>query len=170
MAPRSAFTIVESLISVVLVGGVVVAALNTVGASATGRKASGDRITAILMAQDLMAEILTKPYEDPDGSPVFGVEPGELTINRAAFDDVDDYSGWSSTPKYRDGTDWPDRTTWLRVVKVGFVAVSDMATEIFTDSGVKRITVVVENDGKTLATLTAIRARATDVASANLLP
>ena len=46
-------------------------------------------------AQALLEEILTRPYADPDGASNPGPEAGETT--RSAFDNVDDYHGYSES-------------------------------------------------------------------------
>lgn len=58
----------------------------------------------LILAQDLMEEILSKNFEETSGS--FGRETGESTANRANYDDVDDYDGWGpgNSPEYIDGT------------------------------------------------------------------
>ena len=52
--------------------------------------------TASLYAQELMEEIRSKSFSDPDQTPVFGLEQGET--ERSDFDDVDDYNGFLDNP------------------------------------------------------------------------
>jgi len=60
---------------------------------------------ALLLAKQMMEEIQSKAYEDPNQTPVlFGLEPGE-NAPRINFDDIDDYAGWDENPpQYPDGT------------------------------------------------------------------
>ena len=158
---RNAFTLVEAIVSVLIVGTLLITALNAVGASRVGQTRLGDRRAAALLAQQLMTEVLAGAYEDPDGTPVFGPEADETA--RALYDDLDDFHGWSaSPPQYRDGTVIPNRTDWQRSVTVDYVDPNDLLAPVGSDQGVKRINVTVVRNSITLASLVAIRTRARD--------
>ncbi len=160
-ARRRGFTLVETVVSTLLVGVVVVAALNTVSASMVGRQKMGDRGHAQLLAQDLMVEILQQAYEEPDDTPIFGRESSENGGSREEYDDVDDYHGWSSSPpEYKDGTEIPNLDGWSRSVSVARVDPHDLPGNVGSDTGVKRIVVTVTRHDATLATLVAVRAGA----------
>ena len=89
-----------------------------------------------------MAEIMQLPYEDPDGIPLFGSEEILTLGNRSAFDDVDDYHGWSEAPPTaKDGALLAGDEGWERSVSVGYVNPDDLNSTSLTDTGVKRITV-----------------------------
>lgn len=155
---RNAFTIVEAVISTVIVAVMFVAALSTVSAS----KVTQHRVALVnrgrLLAESLLSEVLQQSYEDPDGAAVFGVESGEPTTVRADFDDVDDFDGWSSSPPAgRDGTPLTDSTGWKRTVKVEWVNSSDPGQVSATETGVKRVTVTAEYSGVPQASLVALR-------------
>lgn len=155
--PR-ALSMIEAVISIAIVGVMMVAALNTVGASKLGQQKTGDRGKGALLAQQLMSEILRQSYEEPDGTPSFGREGGEGGGDRAGRDDVDDYYNWSSSPpEYKDGTVIPDLNGWQRSVKVDWVSPDDLNTPIGVDESVKRIIVTVSRDGVPVASLTAVR-------------
>jgi hypothetical protein len=147
--------------SIVLVGGLLVAALNTVGASARGSLSLADHTRAHLAAQQLMAEILVKDYEDPDEPPVFGREATENSPNRSGFDDVDDYREWtSSAPVTPGGSAIAGLYDWTRSSTVDWVEPADLTTVSSTDTGVKRITVTLTKANeptRILAKLVAIR-------------
>ena len=58
---------------------------------------------ALFLAKQMMEEIQSKAFEDPDGTPLFGPEGGE-SAPRENFDDVDDYDGWDQNPpQYPNG-------------------------------------------------------------------
>lgn len=90
----------------------------------------------LILAQDLMEEILSKNFEETAGS--FGRETGESTANRANYDDVDDYDGWApgNAPEYIDGTlmdgsgSSPNYTYLTRSVVVQNVANADFDTVV----------------------------------------
>ena len=51
------------------------------------------RSSAMLLGRDMLEEITSRAYAEPVSAPAFGPEFGE--INRALYDDVDDYNGLS---------------------------------------------------------------------------
>jgi type II secretory pathway pseudopilin PulG len=151
--PRRALTLVEVVVSTMIVGLMTVAALNGLGAATRSSEWAGNRGVAQGLADDLMAEILTKAYSDPNGSAVFGLETGEAAP-RSNFDDVDDFDGWNQKPpQAADGTTLSDRADWRQRVTVERVRLSNLTqtTSGSTDEGVKRIHVTIEYDDTVLA-------------------
>lgn len=158
---RRGFSLAETMVSILIVSVLIGAALNTVGAATVSRKSLGDRGKGELLAHDLMTEILQQNYEEPDETPTFGQESSESGGSREFFDDVDDYEGWDARPpENKDGTLIPDLDGWRRRVKVDWVDPDDLTTVEFSDTGVKRIVVVVKFKDKPLASVLAIRTRA----------
>jgi prepilin-type N-terminal cleavage/methylation domain-containing protein len=113
---------------------------------------------ALLLAKQIMEEIQSKAYEDPNQTPVsFGLEPGE-NAPRINFDDIDDYNDWDKNPpQYPDGTilngenETPDYQGFRRQVKVENVDdgnYGNVRADGTTNS--KRVTVTVSsiNDPK----------------------
>ena len=62
-----AFTLIEAIGSVLIVAVMFVAVMSTVGAARMSQYKMSGRSRGTALAQDLMAEILQAPYEDPDG-------------------------------------------------------------------------------------------------------
>jgi len=155
-------SLIETMVSVLLVSILFAAALNTLGASARTQGSHARRETALLLAQDLMSEILQQAYEDPDQtSNPGGIETGEGSANRMDFDDVDDYYGWSaSPPEYRNGIAIPWATGYTRTVNGEWRDRADLAQASGAETGVKAIWVTVYYNGKTLVTLSAARSAA----------
>lgn len=161
------FSLVEATIAVALVGFMLVAALTTVGSSATARLIHADRANARLLASDLMAEILATAYEDPEYGPgSFGLGGDEVGDgSRALWEDVDDYHGWSATPpQQKDGTELPGLIGWTRSVTVAWVNASNLSMDSVTDTRLKRVEVEVKHGDAVLATLKAVRAASWDEA------
>ena len=157
---RRAVTLVEAVVSTAIVGVMLVAALNTVGASQVTQNKMGQRSRALLLAQDLMAEILQQAYEDPDlVSGSFGLTVAEMSDGtRSLWNDVDDYNGWSaSPPQQKDGTELSDFTGWRRSASVDWVDPTNVGTELGSDTGIKRITVTVTFNDLPLAQLWALK-------------
>jgi type II secretory pathway pseudopilin PulG len=154
----SAFTLVEAVISMVIVGVMFVAALNTVGASRLAQHKSALVSRGRLLAESLMAEILEQDYKYPGPAPVFGREAGESSGTRAAFDDVDDYQDWTETPlAARDGSLLANSTGWKRTVSVEWIDPLDPAQVRSVETNAKRITVTVTYNDVPQATLVAIK-------------
>ncbi|MEE9211831.1 MAG: hypothetical protein V3U29_04175 [Phycisphaeraceae bacterium] len=149
------------MISVLLVGVLFVAAMNLVGASKFSQYKTADRQRGNLLAQALMAEILSQAYEEPVDTVNFGRESSESGGDRADWDDVDDYDGWSSSPpEYKDGTPMAVTPGWDRSVSVQWVTPSDLTQVLANPTGVKRITVTVAHNTVPVAKLVAVRTAA----------
>ena len=159
-SPRRGLTLVEMVISMVLVSIAMVAALKAVGVSKLAQFKVGVSRQGHLLAQDLMTEILRQDYADPDlGLDSFGLGATKAaTGDRSLFDDVDDYDGWSATPpQYKDGTDFVGLDDWERSVVVAWVDPSDPSQIVGGNAGAKRITVSVEHNGVPAAELVALK-------------
>ena len=152
------FTLVEAVMSILIVGLMLVAALNTVGASKVTQARNAEQAIGPMLAHDLMSEILSQAYEEPIDSVGFGLESGETSWSRDAYDDVDDYNGWvTSPPEDKSNVDIPDLTGWSREVSVAWASSVDPMTTSGTATGIKRITVTVKHQGRTVTTLYALR-------------
>lgn len=159
--PRRSFTLVEAVISIVLVGVMLVAAINTLGATAVSKRSIEQQMLGNSLAQDLMAEILNEAYEEPDDAPNFGRETGEGVGSRANWDDVDDYAGWSkSPPKAKDDTPLSGFDAWTRSVEVVWVKPADLTQVASAKTGIKRISVTVSRNDGPATELVAIRTHA----------
>ncbi|RIK79176.1 MAG: hypothetical protein DCC67_10760 [Planctomycetota bacterium] len=155
---RSGLSLVETVVSAMLVAVVLLGSMDLLGAVTRDRTATSDKIRGDLMAHGLMAEILSSRYVDEGALPLFGPELGEATGNRSSFDDVDDYNGWSaSPPQDRNGAEMPNGSGWRHAATVEFVLADSPATVSLLDTGVKRITVVVQRNGRTMAKLVSLR-------------
>lgn len=150
---RRGITLMEVTVSTILVGLVVVGALRCLAGSSGLAAANTQQTMAMLLAEDLMEEILQHDYSDPDGSSAFGPDGGESSTSRAAWDDVDDYHNWTASPAVdADGVSLTD-DTWKRTVQVEHVAADDLSDvrTVTDDTGVKKITVtVLKNDASVL--------------------
>lgn len=156
---RRGFTLAESLVSIIIVSGAMVAALNAAGGAVVARQATSHTRVAQVLAESLMNEILDQDYEDLGGSPLFGLESGESGPDRTLFDDVDDYANYvESSLIEKDGTPKADAAGWSRCVTVKYVQPSDPDSTSVLDRGLKRVTVVVKRGEKEYARLDALKA------------
>ncbi|MBN2316803.1 MAG: type II secretion system protein [Sedimentisphaerales bacterium] len=158
---QTGFTLIETVVSMLIVGTMLVAAMSTVGASRyTQFKTSCDN-RGRLLAELLMAEILRQEYQEPDGTATFGRETGETGATRESFDDVDDYHSWSSSPPTnKDGMAISSLDGWQRSVTVVWVDPLNVAQAQSTETNAKRITVTATHDNIPVATLVAIKTTA----------
>ncbi len=157
---RGGLSLLEVTFATMIVGGLMVAALQTVGAATRSARTNANQAIGQLLAQDLLAEILDSRYIEPVELPiVFGPESTETSGTRTGFDDVDDYDGWvASPPQSKDGTPLSERTSWRREVVVRYVKRNDLSTPTAADDGLKEITVSVSFDNRLMAQRIAIRA------------
>ena len=152
------FTLVESVISIAIAGGLLVVALNAAGSAKFAQYKMGQRQRGLLLAQDLMAEIMTQAYAEPVDTPVFGPEYNEGSLTRVVYDDVDDYHRWESAPpKRKDGSTMTGLTGWKREVIVQYVRKQDYNQTSTPDKEVKRIEITVRHNGLPVARLWSVR-------------
>ena len=154
-----AFTLVETVMSILIIGVVVVAALNTVGASKMAQFRHTSNSRGMLLAQDLMTEILQHPYWDPVAEGGMGVEGAEAdTGNRSLFNDVDDYHGWAaSPPQHRDGSAITWAGGYRRQVYVIWLEPDKLTDASGSESGIKAIQVTVTYKNQVIINLMAAK-------------
>jgi PKD repeat protein len=155
---RRATTLVECVVSTLIVGVLLVAALNSAGSSMRMTQGVDDRGRAQRLAGDLMNEILLQAYVEPDGAVSLGLDAGENTGNRSLFDDVDDYTSWSASPPTdRSGSALAGLTGWTHSATVGWADATTLASTVSTNTGLKKITVTISKSGTTMASIVGYR-------------
>jgi MSHA pilin protein MshD len=155
---RTGFTLMEAVLSTVIVAVMLVTALNTVGASRLTQHKAVLVSRGRMFAESLLTEILEQGYQNPTGQDVFGLEPGKAGTTRAAYNDVDDYDGLSESPPVaKDGSGLPNSANWSRTVAVVWVDPLDPTQVKSAESGAKRITVVAAFRNVPQATVVAVR-------------
>ncbi|MCX8011920.1 MAG: type II secretion system GspH family protein [Desulfobacterota bacterium] len=100
---RQGFTLIEIMVALLTLVIVIMGFWMVMPTEKSVVDKTKDKRVALLLAKQMMEEVQTKAYEDPDLSPnSFGREEEPP---RTHFDDIDDYNGWSETPpQYPDGT------------------------------------------------------------------
>jgi len=161
---RRGNTLIEVVVSTVLVGVVLVAALETVGSSARSQRKSASVAEAWALAERYAAEIMAKPYEDPQGNAVFGTEPNDgAVLKRDDLDDIDDYHNWAeSPPKSSGGVTLAGYAGWtVRVTVTRCASTPSGSTigEVVADQGIKRVQVRVTDATGWVAELEMLRSR-----------
>jgi prepilin-type N-terminal cleavage/methylation domain-containing protein len=153
------FTLIEAVVSIAVLGVMLAAVMNTVGASSGTRLMAQRQLQAAGLADELLAEILPLPYADPDTGVGLLLEIGEdLSGDRSDFDDVDDYHNWSAAPpQTRDGRTIPGADAFRRTVEVHWGQLADLDQPAGSESGIKRITVIVSLGGKVIGKAVGLR-------------
>lgn len=153
---------IESIMAILIISVMYVAALNTVGASRVSEALIANQRKGHQLAQQLLSEIVMLPYVDPVfDSGALGPSSAEAaTGDRSLFNDVDDYHLWTEgPPQNKNGSVMSDLSEWKRAVVVAWVDPSNIEQTRSGETNLKRITVTVSLRGKTVATLQAIRAK-----------
>ncbi|MEM9346545.1 MAG: hypothetical protein AAGB26_08000 [Planctomycetota bacterium] len=149
-------TLVETVLSLAILGGAFVAALNTIASARGAQALMTQRQLGLILAEDLMAEVLS--YDAYQEGLRFGPEVSEATGNRSGFDAVDDFNGWTASPPVdADGLAIAGADGYTRTVEISYVQLDDVGVASFTDQGILRITVTVQFGQKTVSSLTAYR-------------
>jgi MSHA pilin protein MshD len=144
-ARRRGATLVEVVMAIFVMGVILVGALSLAGAAIRSRRVAADQNTGAYLADELMAEIMSLPYADPeDGGANRGLDSGEGNATRADFDDVDDYENWTENEiQEKDGTLQDDFDGWSRSVRVAWAERLNGGEWWLYDTGLKRIVVTV---------------------------
>jgi len=153
---RRGLSLIETVLSLLILGGAFVALLNTVGSARSAQAIAAERQLAFVLAEDMMSEVLGQDTYMEEAT--IGRELGELFGTRANFDDVDDYHNWSATPPVdRDGVAIPGAEGYTREVTVGYRRLANTNADALVDQGVLQVQVVVKRGDKTIATLNGLR-------------
>lgn len=92
---KKSITLIE-LIVVIVVLGVGISSLMGMFVEANFNTLDTQALVdSTFYAEELMEQIRSKQFEDPDQTPVFGPESGESTADD--YDDIDDYESYSDT-------------------------------------------------------------------------
>lgn len=87
------FTLIEALLAAAILAMAVTGILMPFTAGAQNEQTDASRTLALSLAQEMMEEILARPFCDPDGDTSPGPDANETS--RASFDCIDDYDGFN---------------------------------------------------------------------------
>lgn len=152
-------TILEIVVATLITGVMLVVSLDSVGAVFASNLANARHLAGPGLAQELMAEIMAMPYDDPDGqSPALGTEDTESAVNRNDFDDVDDYDNLNSLGiRSKSGALRTGYTAWQQQADVQWVDIDTGLASNLGDTGLKRITVTITSPEGEVTQLVAYR-------------
>lgn len=162
---RAGSTLVEVVVSTLLVGVVLAAAFDTLGGATRTYRAAASRADGGAIADALLAEIAAQAYREPNSTSNTlgpGATGESQSPDRLTLDDVDDYTGLvESPPVDRSGLPVPGYGGWERRTTVQYVnRARDSSGELATRStteGLKRIEVTVTDPEGRQTTVYALR-------------
>ncbi|MFO1001551.1 MAG: hypothetical protein U0936_14515 [Planctomycetaceae bacterium] len=164
---RSAFTIAETALATLIVGLLVVGSLKSLSASFQTHKFSENRVRALFLAEQLLIELSSLSWFDPDkpaSASTIGKDTGDTATvtRREQLDDMDDFHNWSEQPKTRTGVALTGTSTMTRTVTVENISAADPTVAVAgnVNTGTRRITVVVTENGTELARLSTLLSNA----------
>ncbi len=156
---RAGFSLAETSICTLLVGMLLVAATNSVGASILTQSKTANLVKASSLADSLMSELLALPYMEPGAtSSAITRESGESGGLKENYDDLDDFDGWQEQPpRYRDGSVMPNLSNWRRLVSIQWITiVGGIVSQSNAESNIKQINIEVQQNGTTIVTRQAL--------------
>lgn len=150
-ATQRGISLVESVISMLLVTMVIGSTLATVGPVVEGSTHAERAMHAARLGDELLSEILSTNYEDPDDeTKAIGTDPGETYGDRAAYDDVDDYAGYLASPAVgRDGTKRAGSAGFTQYADVDWIDPLTLKTSS-VETGLKSVRIVIYYDSTIL--------------------
>lgn len=151
----AAFTLAESLLAAAILAIAVAAVTVPFASAARNEQADARRTLALGLSQEMLEEVLTRPFLDPDGASTPG--PGNDETSRDLFDAIDDYDGYTELPGQIATIDGvvmsgSAATGLSRHVSAEYVYVSGQSTG--GGPTFIRVTVAVKFNGDTIAEVT----------------
>jgi len=152
---NTGFTLLESLIAASVLALSITAITLPFTAAAQTELEEARRTISLCLAREMIEEIISVDFYDPDGPSTPGPESSEYT--RWDFDNIDDYNGYSETGDAIVGLDGEALTglaakDLTRSVTVEYVYVDGQPTTI--SPTFVRITVEVAYEGNVTASVT----------------
>ena len=120
---RRGMTLMEALLASVMLSMGASAVLLPFSVGAQSEQEDARRTFALYLGRELMEEIISKPFDDPQGSEALGPDGGESS--RALFDNIDDYDG------YEDGYNTSiDRIVGMNEQTIDAAAIEGLQREV----------------------------------------
>lgn len=165
-ATSRCFTIIEVVLSSLVVSVLLVASLNLVSRVRASEASMERRRDARRMAEGLLAIVAAQRFTEPDASgtrrTVIGTDESESLSVPASLDDVDDFAGaiwspddvaaWIEPPADRVGT-------WRIGISVGYVDPMRPSVSSGAVTTAKSVTVTVRRNTVVLESLSAVRSQ-----------
>ncbi len=136
-------TIAEAVIGMLVLAVAVGGALQATAVARRESVLADEREAARAVISGIRAQLEALPYADPSAAagPI-GPESAEVVSTPADWDDVDDAHGWSGTPTLAP------ETGWTIAVGVVWVNPTDPTVVRTVETGLKRITIEAQRNGR----------------------
>lgn len=157
---RRAFTLVEAIVAMLIIGLTIAALVASTGAFSRTNAAGIDLSTAEFLIEEIRELTASLPVVDPETSTTtFGVESGEAGV--AQFDDLDDFNNAVFNPPIDiNRTALANFAGFSQQVQISNVAASALDAVVANhSSSFYRVTVNILMNGTQISTATWIRAR-----------
>jgi hypothetical protein len=113
------------------------------------RALAEERAQARQIASMLLEEALALSYADPvEPGNAIGPDTNEDPTDRFGFDDVDDYHDFIMQPITDNTAAWLTDVSWIAQFRVVWIDLSDPSAERLTDTGIKRIELVLRRNDR----------------------
>ncbi len=151
---RRGMTITEGVIGMAILATAIAAGMQGVAQSASSNRHAEEWRVGRSLIDAATATLDALPYEDPTvASTALGSESGEGS-GPLAWDDIDDANGWSGVPAAASAP-----SGWSVRIAVAFASASNPKNDAATESGLKRITISAERDGRAILAVVLVRGR-----------
>lgn len=156
---------VESVLSVLLVSGVLIAALNTLGGSRKSQRYQTVQSTGQRLCQNLLDEVravstggtITVNGSAPTQGAAVAALGTAATPNRIGYTSPTTYHGWSQSPPVdRWGIAIPNTTGFTRSVTARMIDPTDLASTSATDQGLYEVKIAAMYGGRVVASVQTI--------------
>ena len=132
---RRGLSLIEVIVSLVLVSTILLVSITASANLMRDRSTIRSAMRAQELAGEILDEISVRSFREPDDDSVFGPEPDEDPIDRATFDDIDDYDQYvDSPPTYRDGVVIDGYTGWTFQINVNPAESTDLGIVTSSDN------------------------------------
>jgi|GEM_PF-5741413 len=156
---------VESVLSVLLVGGVLIAALNTLGGSRKSQRHQTIQSTGQRLCQTMLDEIRGASASGtvavngtvPTNGSSVGILGTATVLNRTSYTSPTSYHGWSQSPPVdRWGIAIPNTTGFTRSITARMINPTDLTSTSATDQGLYEVKIAASYGGRVVASLQTI--------------
>lgn len=173
MRPRG-FTMVEAVLSLVLISGVAVALLTSMRTAARAGMVAHRQQFGTELAMDILAEVLATPYdasvtaiglEAASVDPLIPATPVAVAVGSDRLDKTSTmlFNGVNEASVVtKSGQPIPNAAGWRRAITVRYADTSNINVNPGTDTGLALVTVIVMYNGGEVARASALRSRAWD--------
>ncbi|XZE51848.1 hypothetical protein SH139x_003514 [Planctomycetaceae bacterium SH139] len=156
-------TLVEVVVSTLLVGIVLFTSLRASTVLHTSRRSNEDQVLIEAEALRLLEEISGLAYEEPDlaeNDPrEIGRDPGEGPNSRDRWDDIDDADGYSvSRLRTRERNPLPGSRVYSCAISVVWLS-ADRTQTVSEESGLKQVIITLTDQNNQQATATGLFSR-----------